>query len=348
MSSIQKEVKRSWWYHTLRTCSYYAFRHWALWLFLFVSLLGVWYWYCFAGCPKSSECCTLIQYRMRIAEAQKQLTNCCDCHIAINEDRSKEIANEIEGPKDSLPKEIEGQPAPCEEGMDVVFLIDYTGSMSSMIEKVKTSVNTIVSTIVGESNENYRLALVLYDEERRLAPLRYANAPTYKRLPTRDKIVQNNKNSTASIFALERLEALNNFTNFKKQLNLLNTSSSLPLGTGNEFPEPAGVALEEIVINRRFGAFRPGVSKFIVLITDANDGGKDEVYDPKDPFVSTFIKEARSENVQMLLMTRYNRSTLDEIAEGTGGLVSRSTELNPIDVIKVIQDVCDTNTKSHP
>ena len=40
-----------------------------------------------------------------------------------------------------------GNPVACIEGMDVVFLIDYTGSMGGYINGVKSGVLSIVNTI---------------------------------------------------------------------------------------------------------------------------------------------------------------------------------------------------------
>ena len=51
----------------------------------------------------------------------------------------------------------------CQEGMDVVFVVDYTGSMGNAIQGVKNGINDIVTEIQSQSNGNYRLGLVLFD-----------------------------------------------------------------------------------------------------------------------------------------------------------------------------------------
>ena len=54
----------------------------------------------------------------------------------------------------------------CTSGMDVVFCLDYTFSMGPAITAIKNSISTIVDTIKTESDNNYRLGLVLFDAYR--------------------------------------------------------------------------------------------------------------------------------------------------------------------------------------
>jgi hypothetical protein len=54
----------------------------------------------------------------------------------------------------------------CTSGMDVVFCIDYSNSMGTAINSIKTSIAQIVQTIKTESDGNYRLGLVLFDAYR--------------------------------------------------------------------------------------------------------------------------------------------------------------------------------------
>jgi len=57
-----------------------------------------------------------------------------------------------------------GDYASCSSGMDVVFIIDYTFSMVGAITNIKNQVLSIVNTIIAESNGDYRLGLVIFDE----------------------------------------------------------------------------------------------------------------------------------------------------------------------------------------
>ena len=56
-----------------------------------------------------------------------------------------------------------GEGGVCAEGMDIVFVVDYTGSMGDAIDGVKTGLSNLISTINTESGGDYRLGLVIYD-----------------------------------------------------------------------------------------------------------------------------------------------------------------------------------------
>ena len=81
-----------------------------------------------------------------------------------------------------------GAVEPCNTGMDVVFLIDYTGSMGGEIETVKDQISTVVNTIVTESGGNYRLGLVIFDEAS--GAFRYESNPAYTSLPAQQRYIQ--------------------------------------------------------------------------------------------------------------------------------------------------------------
>lgn len=54
----RKEIKRPWWYNSLRGMSYYAFRYWALFLIAFFLLLAVWAWFCYLPyLNREKQCC---------------------------------------------------------------------------------------------------------------------------------------------------------------------------------------------------------------------------------------------------------------------------------------------------
>ena len=54
-------------------------------------------------------------------------------------------------------------PTQCNQGIDIVFIVDYTGSMGNAINGVKTGIANIVSTISSESLNNARIGLVIFD-----------------------------------------------------------------------------------------------------------------------------------------------------------------------------------------
>ena len=144
----------------------------------------------------------------------------------------------------------------CTEGMDVVFVVDYTSSMSNAIEGVKTGVNGIVSTINSSSGGNYRLGLVLFDG----GELNYSSSNFYTSLPAAQKINGNGILVTCA----EKMSSIGNSISFTQALNSINTAD-MPIGDSN----PTGIeAIHEIVNNDFAGFFRSGVQKLIVLITD--------------------------------------------------------------------------------
>lgn len=110
---------------------------------------------------------------------------------------------------------------PCDSGMDVVFLIDYTGSMGPHIDIVKDQINNIVNTIVDESGGDYRLSLVTFDEG--LSPLPIFNTEyPYSSLPESQKYIQSTHSLKKQyITAFEKFSSKNADT-FKASLNQLN------------------------------------------------------------------------------------------------------------------------------
>ena len=166
-----------------------------------------------------------------------------------------------------------GEGGVCAEGMDVVFVVDYTGSMSGGISGVKTGISTLVNAIDNESGGDYRLSLVLYDERSTSSPP-YASSGYYQSLNSDQKI------NTSSSFQLgynlfftcvEKMNTVGNSTSFTNALNAIdgtNSATEMQLGNGGDSDEPAGECLYEVVANDFAGSFRSGVQRLIILITD--------------------------------------------------------------------------------
>jgi hypothetical protein len=241
--------------------------------------------------------------------------------------------------------EIPGTPASCNDGMDVVFLVDYTGSMGGAIDGVKSSIASIASTIQTESNNNYRLGLMIYDEYPSSSQPTYLNQSGYSTLPSNQKFVNNGVNVNQWITTVERM-SLNNISTFTTQLNLLNTGGVFSLGSGNGFPEPADMGVELISTSRypgysyMAGTFRNNVAKLIILITDATPSGNDDTYNTTDiTLINDLIPVLVNQNIQVLLMTTYSNNALYTLANGTNGLVSNS--FSPSSIITAIQNICN-------
>ena len=240
--------------------------------------------------------------------------------------------------------EVPGDPSACTDGMDVVFLLDYTGSMGGGINSIKSSIISIVNTIQTESNNNYRLGLVTFDEYPGPGVYNYGSNFEYTSLPISQRKINTGLLSRYQwITAWEKM-GTNNITTFTTQLNKLN--GIVPLGSGVGVPEPSDMGVDLISTNNYLGyeyiagTFRPGVSKLIILITDAPPSGNDDVYNSTDvTFINGLIPQLFAQNIRVLLMTSYTTSTaLDTLATGTNGSVTIG--FNPTSIITAIQNIC--------
>jgi hypothetical protein len=234
--------------------------------------------------------------------------------------------------------ETPGEPVSCSEGMDVVFLVDYTGSMGSAINGVKNSISSIVNTIITESNNNYRLGLVLFDEYGSGTVSNYSSKSAYTTLPTNQKYVNTGLGGKYQwITSLEEM-GTNNQTSFTTQLNLLNTTN-FPLGSGVGGPEPSDMGIDLVGTEDFAGTFRSGVSKLLIVITDNVPSGNDDTYTQTDiNFVNGLTPELLNKNIRVLLMTTSTNSVLNDLANNTNGLVSNGFSGN--DIITAIQNIC--------
>ena len=150
-----------------------------------------------------------------------------------------------------------GESGICAEGMDIVFVVDYTGSMSGAISGVKTGIANLVNTIDTESNGNYRLGLVLFDG----GACNYNTSNFYNSLPANQKI---NEECNKIITCVEKMGTVGNSTSFTNNLNSIDTPD-MPMGAYKEW---GLTAISEVVNNSFAGSFRSGVQKLIILITD--------------------------------------------------------------------------------
>jgi len=131
----------------------------------------------------------------------------------------------------------------CEEGMDVVFCIDYTGSMSTAINGVKAGIAQIAAEIASLSNNNYRLGLVTFDGASGTSSGHYASSPYYQALPQSQRHVGPNPHVHGGnlYITCQELMALNNIgdstTGFTKNLLALsaaNGTNGMALGHSTE------------------------------------------------------------------------------------------------------------------
>ena len=177
--------------------------------------------------------------------------------------------------------------APCTNGMDVAFIIDYTASMGAEINAIKSGAASLVSTIdTSSGSNNYRLSLVTADEATgTTSNPTYVTSTDYLALPASQRIINTGTGHRQFVTAWEMFQT-DNGTSFTTQLNLLNTgapTAGVPLGSGGGAPEPTDMALGQIIEASEFtGAFRNDVAKYVIIITDNLPGGSDDVFDDTD------------------------------------------------------------------
>ena len=197
--------------------------------------------------------------------------------------------NCLPNPTGSLPNDAAN---PCSQGLDVCFIIDYTGSMGSVIETVKSGLSSVISHISTESSSNYRLSMITVDVtggEGGTTPY-YASCTQYTSLPTAQKY--NNEGSSGLYQVITAWEmfptfSTNNGTSFTTAVSNLNGgvsgSSCIQLGSGNGTPEPMDLGLGLVINSTNFvNDFRSTAAKYIIMITDAPPGGPDDAFTADD------------------------------------------------------------------
>jgi hypothetical protein len=198
---------------------------------------------------------------------------------------------------------IEELNPPCTEGIDLVFLIDYTNSMGNVIEDIKSSATSIVASINSQSGGNYRLALSIFDEYKTHTPATYESTTAYSTLAANQKIIISSGITSNQYLTVLETFSSSNMASFNTQLQLLNTIA-FPLGEGAQAPEPGGLLLNEIMVNSFAGAWRPGVAKIAIIITDNNPGGDDDTYNSTDDaYLQSLASIANTMGVQCILVT---------------------------------------------
>lgn len=243
----------------------------------------------------------------------------------------------------------------CEAGMDVAFLVDYTGSMGGAIDSVKKEVNNIANAIVTESGGDYRLSLSIFDEYTKPGkeiPLpQYINAPDYVGLPSGQKLVISSGPTTNQYLTMMEKFAPANKTSFSTQLAKLNNPAAMKLGAGIGGPEPGDLLLHEILSNQFAGTWRPGnITKLAVIITDAPASGDDDnATAADDTYLDALAATANSMGIQCILLTTFKGNgtypanyKLHLIANNTGGAAYEFNNFNNIsqDLISIIQNIC--------
>lgn len=241
-------------------------------------------------------------------------------------------------------------PAACNLGMDVIFLLDYSGSMDIVIASLKLQIANIINTIIAESNNNYRLGLILFDEYEVGVAVDYTTKPLYTDLPADRRLQLLGAGSTRGpiymyITGLVELDT-NNETAFIDVLNKLDTSD-FPMQPGTGAPEPGDVGYEYL-LDGMVGSFRSGVAKIVILISDALPGGGNETYDSTTvASLETSKTESIAEGIQVFYLDVNSSASIrnpDEgyriLSDNTQGVYDQSSSGDASVITGSIENLC--------
>ena len=258
-------------------------------------------------------------------------------------------------------------PVACNQAMDVVFVIDYTGSMADEFTASSTGlqaqVTNITNKIVSRSGGDYRLTMVLVDAKSgsSTSGLNYSSSSTYTSLPSANKHVQQIGSGTPSRHihstALVKFASTNN-TNFANKLNLLaagdNNSGNMQIGSGQN---TIGweVALDQILNNNFAGTFRSGVNRMIIFVTDTSPEGTATgqfTGAEETTLMGSLSNTAVANNTSISIIGPINNQNSNDgttnthtiyngYADNTGGLTDFTSPLDSADIVTFIENICD-------
>lgn len=232
---------------------------------------------------------------------------------------------------------------PCDQGLDVAIIMDYTASMGSNIGDAKTGAASLVSTVDSIAGTNiYRMGLVIVDEYANSGQPVYSTNTEYTSLPSAQKYsnTTGTPNSDIYITAMEMF-GNDNGASFTTQLNKLD--NTLPLGAGVNGPEPMDRALDLVINNDFLGAFRTGIAKYAILITDAQPSGLDDNYNAPaendDTFVNSLKATCIAEGIKVIVLgSGASNSIYQSLATDTGG--TYDTSFDSSSIASAIQNAC--------
>jgi|11_taG_2_1085331.scaffolds.fasta_scaffold00033_96 hypothetical protein len=241
---------------------------------------------------------------------------------------------------------------PCSKGIDVAVVLDITTnapSMVSRIEDMKTDLTAFVSIVDSRSGGNYRMGLVLFDEINSSATANYATVGTYTSLPASQREINTNtENKVSQLYTSLVPFSSNNGSTFITQFNKLNTLD-FPLGSGEDINEPGDIAVKKVVEEDFVGAFRDGVVKYIILITNTKPSGDDDdgpVPNAEDVDILATSNTAAAKDIQISLISTTvaaSNPAYGQFPSVTNGLYFTDPSQNSFfSLDQTIEDLCTT------
>ena len=219
---------------------------------------------------------------------------------------------------------VTGDTANCDDGIDMVFILDTTGSMGGVIGNLISSIGTYITKVQQVTNNNYRFGLVSVhgDNDNPMFQLELALSPS---------------NEVALNTALGTLSAYG----------------------GVAYPEPSDNALAAVLDNTiPYGPFLNNTNKIIVMITDATPSGGDDAFviGVDDVQAAALATQANNQNIRIFaintgigptypdpntglletvaVMQNYASSTFGQYAESPNGNASTA-------ITDALDDLCD-------
>lgn len=215
--------------------------------------------------------------------------------------------------------------------MDVVFVIDNTGSMTDVISEVQTQVNAVADTVTQASNGDYQFGLVV--------------------APQNDVVV---------LLDLDK----NNRAAFTAATAKMGVAGSC--GEPAAWDDGLDTVLNALAAGRKTGGgngtqsgtfttskFRAGATKIIIVISDARPNhtvGCDYTPGLDDAFVLNLAAQANTDNIRLATVFVPTQSAQDfgfmptiqaimsQMADASGGLFL-TTQPDASDLANVIQDI---------
>jgi hypothetical protein len=176
----------------------------------------------------------------------------------------------------------EGSPSTGGGEADIIFVIDYTGSMSSYITNVANNLDTFISRLTND-NVDYRIGLVQYGDI-------HVGPPTLK------------------------FDYTNNQSIFKQRLQ------SIAVSGGGDVPESGLEAIMDPSNGALSFNFRSNAAKYIILLTDADVHTSETGLSAYS--ISQVVNACNSRGVKISIIGPIGlpqESQLRQLSNGTGG-----------------------------